>query len=98
MKPPETTEVPQPENKAKPAAPGLAVAPPNADLSTPTAPTNDAGTTKDVEVFSFGVLPSLDFGLDVLYGQKGEDLKMQPGSDLNSGEDVGVVGKVKRRF
>jgi hypothetical protein len=48
------------------------------------------------------VLPKLNFGLDVLYGQDERQQQLQLGGtqNLDSFEqnDVSVLGKVKRRF
>lgn len=56
-------------------------------------------------LFGFGLLPKLNpftklnFGLDVLYGDKQEQLELQQqGSKADEGGDVSVVGKIKRRF
>ncbi len=77
--------------------PGLSVAPaPSAsELGTPIGA--DASRTTDVQIFSFGVLPSLDFGLDVLYGH-GDDPALDPARKPDEVDDIGVVGTVKRRF
>ncbi|ODA68629.1 hypothetical protein A7A08_00460 [Methyloligella halotolerans] len=78
-------------------APGLSVAPaPSAaELGTPMAA--DATQGNDVQIFSFGVLPSLDFGLDVLYGHS-DDPALDPAGKPDEVDDIGVVGTVKRRF
>jgi hypothetical protein len=76
--------------------------PPAMKLGTPTdalQPEAESGG-----LFGFGLLPKLNpfaklnFGLDVLYGDKQEQLEFQQGSKADEGGDVSVVGKVKRRF
>jgi hypothetical protein len=56
-------------------------------------------------LFGFGLLPKLNpfsklnFGLDVLYGDKQEQPELQQqGSKADESGDVGAVGKVKRKF
>ena len=52
-----------------------------------------------VKVFGYSILPKLDFGLDLLYGQGQQQLELQgQGSTLEENGDVTVLGKVKRRF
>ncbi|MFD0987392.1 hypothetical protein [Methyloligella solikamskensis] len=79
-------------------APGLSVAPaPHAsELGTPMAA--DATHSTDVQIFSFGVLPSLDFGLDVMYGHSDDPALDPAGKPDDEVNDIGVVGTVKRRF
>lgn len=92
------TRTPQPDVNAEAAkTPGLSVAPaPTAsELGTPMAA--DASRGNDVEIFSFGLLPSLDFGLDVLYGHA-DDPALDPARKPDEVDDIGVVGTVKRRF
>jgi len=50
--------------------------------------------------FGFGLLPKMDFGLDLLYGapQQKQQLEMQSTPSLERDQDLSVVGKVKRRF
>jgi hypothetical protein len=59
------------------------------------APKADQGGLK---VFGYTLLPKLDFGLDVLYGQDQQQLQLQAPSTLEENGDVSVLGKVKRRF
>ncbi|XSG82602.1 MAG: hypothetical protein ACPW61_02140 [Methyloligella sp. ZOD6] len=88
---------PPPEVEAEASkTPGLSVAPTASELGTPMSA--DAVQPNDVQIFSFGVLPSLDFGLDVLYGHS-EDPALKPtGKSDDEVDDIGVVGTVKRRF
>lgn len=69
-------------------------------LGTPTgggvAPTQDG--EGGINVFGYTLLPKLDFGLDVLYGQDEPQLELQGPSTVEESDDVTVLGKVKRRF
>jgi hypothetical protein len=62
------------------------------------APKSDGG---GLNLFGYTVLPKLNFGLDVLYGQDQQQLQLG-GTDnldtLDENGDVTVLGKVKRRF
>jgi hypothetical protein len=62
------------------------------------APMSDGG---GLNLFGYTVLPKLNFGLDVLYGQDQQQLQLG-GTDnldtLDENGDVTVLGKVKRRF
>jgi hypothetical protein len=54
-----------------------------------------------LNVFGYTVLPKLNFGLDVLYGQDRQQLQLgapDNSSTLEENGDVSVLGKVKRRF
>ena len=54
-----------------------------------------------VKLFGYTVLPKLNFGLDVLYGQDQQQLQLGGPDGLDTLEengDVTVLGKVKRRF
>jgi hypothetical protein len=54
-----------------------------------------------LNVFGYTVLPKLNFGLDVLYGQDQQQLQLgapDTSSTLEENGDVSVLGKVKRRF
>lgn len=53
---------------------------------------------KGLNLFGYSVLPKLDFGLDVLYGQDQQQLQLQGPTKLEENGDVTVLGKVKRRF
>ena len=86
-------------------------APSEAPQAVPTAPAmqlgNPAGTVAPQEkqgglnLFGWTVLPKLNFGLDVLYGQDQQQLQLGTSDSLGTLEengDVSVLGKVKRRF
>ncbi len=63
-----------------------------------TAPKPDSGGLK---LFGYTVLPKLNFGLDVLYGQDQQQLQLGGTDNLDSLDengDISVLGKVKRRF
>ena len=51
-----------------------------------------------LNLFGYTVLPKLNFGLDVLYGQDQQQLELQGPTTLEENGDVTVLGKVKRRF
>jgi hypothetical protein len=44
-----------------------------------------------------GVLPKLDFGLELLYGANGNEAKVMP-DDKNESNDVQIRGTIKHRF
>lgn len=73
---------------------------PALQLGTPgTPPANAESERGGINVFGYTVLPKLDFGLDVLYGQDQLQLGGAEQSDsLEETGDVSVLGKVKRRF
>ena len=88
--------------EAPPAAAAAVAAPtpaPTVQLATPAA-----GVTQPVpaptgsKVFGFSILPKLDFGLELLYGDKQQqDLQLQQG-ELPDDNDVTVLGKFKKHF
>jgi hypothetical protein len=72
-------------------------------LGTPSATKADpqAKGGGGVKLFGYTVLPKLNFGLDVLYGQDQQQLQLGGPDGLDTLEengDVTVLGKVKRRF
>ncbi|MBU1211992.1 MAG: hypothetical protein KJ587_12050 [Alphaproteobacteria bacterium] len=81
-------------DNSKPAAPAGEM-----DFSTP-APASDSGA----KVFlpglgTLGVLPKLDFGLELLYGAAETPDKTPQANDLVPGEeDLMIRGRVKHRF
>jgi hypothetical protein len=81
--------------QASPDALALQLGTPSA---APTAPKADSG---GLNLFGYTVLPKLNFGLDVLYGQDEQQLQLGGTDDLDmldENGDVSVLGKVKRRF
>jgi hypothetical protein len=94
------------ETPVPPASPGEAV-----PQATPPAQARQLGTTAGVaaphekqgglNLFGYTVLPKLNFGLDVLYGQDRQQLQLGTSNDLDALDEngeVSVLGKVKRRF
>jgi hypothetical protein len=75
--------------------------PPALDLANPTAPATatapDVSRKGGLNVFGYNILPKLDFGLDLLYGQEQQPLEFK-GPTIDDNGDVSVLGKVKRRF
>ena len=73
--------------------------PPAMQLGNPGAAADPEADRKGLKVFGYSILPKLDFGLDLLYGQEQQPLELQgQGSTLEENGDVTVLGKVKRRF
>ena len=90
----ETPVAPTPGAEAAPQA-----APPALQLGTPGAASTDPQADRQgLKLFGYTVLPKLDFGLDVMYGQDQEQLQLQGPTTLEEKGDVTVLGKVKRRF
>ena len=88
---PPPAEIPQ-AGKTEANALALQLGTPNA------APKADSG---GLNLFGYTVLPKLNFGLDVLYGQDEQQLQLGGTDDidmLDENGDVSVLGKVKRRF
>ena len=86
--PADTSQASPPANALQLGAPGAAQIDPQADR-------------KGLKLFGYTVLPKLDFGLDVLYGQDVQQLQLGGTDDLDTLDengDVTVLGKVKRRF
>jgi hypothetical protein len=93
----ETPPPPPAENaqEAAPQAPALQLGTPSGPQALPPA------DSKGLKLFGYTVLPKLNFGLDVLYGQDQQQLQLGGTDTLNSLDengDVSVLGKVKRRF
>ena len=94
------------ETPVPPAAPGEATpqATPPAQalqLGTPAGVTAPLEKQGGLNLFGYTVLPKLNFGLDVLYGQDQQQLQLGAPNDLDALDengDVSVLGKVKRRF
>lgn len=90
------TPAPPPEAPTEGAPPAN---PPAVQLGNPGAAADPEADRKGVKVFGYSILPKLDFGLDLLYGQEQQQLELQgQGSTLEENGDVTVLGKVKRRF
>lgn len=86
-------EIPQ-AAPAAPAANALQLATPGAIKAAP--------QSGGLKLFGYTVLPKLNFGLDVLYGDEQQQQLQLSGQDsldtLDENGDVTVLGKVKRRF
>jgi len=88
----EMPEAPQPEvsyGASEPAAPSVA-------LQTPLGGTSQASENTSTSLLNFGILPKLDIGLELLYGDEQQGAGQDPIADETG--DVTVLGKVKRRF
>jgi hypothetical protein len=52
-----------------------------------------------MKVLGFGILPKLDFGLELLYGDKqAQQLQLQQGGLSDENDDFTVLGKINRHF
>ena len=49
-------------------------------------------------MFGYDLMPKLDFGLELLYGQNGQQMELQSLDTFEGAGDLTVLGKVKRRF
>jgi hypothetical protein len=86
-----------------PPAQSNAASPPGQNSATLNAPATGAGEPQtpaaDTEVFGFGILPKLDFGLELLYGDKQQQsLQLEQQGPVSEDNDVTIVGKIKRHF
>jgi hypothetical protein len=89
----QSPEAPPPEaNEAAPPAKA-----PAAELGAPAMVGEQGQTPSGMKVFGFGILPKLDFGLELLYGQQQMQLQ-QGGPTSEETEDLTVLGKIKRHF
>jgi hypothetical protein len=82
-----------------PAAATPPAAPPAAQFATPAAGiATQAAAPLGAKVLGFGIFHKLDFGLELLYGDKQQqELQLQQGA-LPDDSDVTVLGKIKRQF
>jgi hypothetical protein len=88
------TPVPPPAANETPQAP-----PPAAlQLGNPSGVAAPQQETGGLKLFGYTVLPKLNFGLDVLYGEDQHQLDLQGPTTLDENGDLSVLGKVKRRF
>ena len=69
-------------------------------LATPPGVSPDQKVDKGgLKVFGHTILPKLDFGLELLYGDDQPQLELQQGGpSFDDSQDVTVLGKVKRHF
>lgn len=87
-----------PPAEAAPEAAPAAPAGDKAGLSDETAAKPEAGTEIRIPgLGKLGVLPKMDFGLELLYGAA-EDANRQPEAAPNPNDDLTVRGSVKHRF
>ncbi len=91
------TELAQPEQQAPAAAPAAAKP---LDLSDETAAKPETGTEIRIPGLGrLGVLPKMDFGLELLYGAADQKLPEGPPEGAPSPEDdLMIRGTVKHRF
>jgi hypothetical protein len=83
---------PQVANDAAPAAKAPAV-----ELGEPAA--EQSKTPSGMKVLGFGILPKLDFGLELLYGDKqAQQLQLEQGGLSDENDDFTVLGKINRHF
>lgn len=80
------------------APPALQAVEPDMQLHTPASPTPESGEKKGAKVFSFSLLPKLDFGLELLYSDQPNAVQQLPQTQLEEQNDLTVLGKVKRQF
>ncbi len=90
------------EEKPAPPPEGAADVPQAPAFKLGTPPGAEADAQADAKggfkLFGYSVLPKLNFGLDVLYGDDQQQLQLQGPTTLEENGDVTVLGKVKRRF
>jgi len=85
--PPSSSGAPAPEAK-----------PPALALGTPSSAKPARPESGGIDIFGYTLLPKLDFGLELLYGQD-QQLELDQGlTTFDADSDVTVFGKVKRRF
>lgn len=89
-----------PAAAAEPAAPAQGTKDPASEFSAPTVGSEtDRGTEVSIPgLGKLGVLPRMDFGLELLYGANGqqqETMENDPGPET---DDLRIRGSVKHRF
>ena len=88
-----------PPSEAAPAPAEAAPGDDKAGLSDETAPKPEAGTEIRIPgLGKLGVLPKMDFGLELLYGAAENQAVGQPTPAPNPDDDLTVRGSVKHRF
>jgi hypothetical protein len=93
-------ETPPPPDAATQATPPTD-APAALQLATPgTSVVDPKDESGGLKMFGYTVMPKLNFGLELLYGDGQQQLDLQQGGPTFEDEnrDVTVLGKVKRRF
>jgi hypothetical protein len=72
---------------------------PAAQLGASAVTGEQAQAPAGVKVFGFGILPKLDFGLELLYGDSEQQrLQLEQGALGDENDDLIVLGKIKRHF
>jgi hypothetical protein len=85
---------PSPAQDAKPD-----VTPPALALGTPPSAKDRPTESGGIQIFGYTLMPKLDFGLDLLYGQDQQQLELQQRlMTFDADSDVTVLGRVERRF
>ena len=92
-------EMPEPPPADNPTAPpqssALQLGTPEAAAGPLTEQTQEGG----LNIFGYTLLPKLNLGLDILYGQdQQQQLELQGPSTLDDNSGVTVLGKINRRF
>jgi hypothetical protein len=67
-------------------------------LGMPGVSADQSADSGGVKMFGYSILPKLDFGLELLYGEDDKELQIQQGLSSDESQDVTVLGKVKRHF
>jgi hypothetical protein len=94
-------EMPEPPPVDNPSAPPQSDA---LQLGTPegaAGPLSEQTQEGGINIFGYTLLPKLNLGLDVLYGQdqqQQQQLELQSPSTLDDNNDVTVLGRINRRF
>jgi hypothetical protein len=97
-------EMPEPPPVDSPAAPPQSNALPDAlQLGTPEGAAGPLTEQEGgINIFGYTLLPKLNLGLDVLYGQdqqqQQQQMELQSPSTLDDNNDVTVLGRINRRF
>ena len=72
---------------------------PAVEFSAPDAPKGTVGTEVRIPgLGKLGVLPKMDFGLELLYGAAGESRAPEARPDTADDDDLRIRGTVKHRF
>jgi hypothetical protein len=92
-------EMPEPPPADNPSAPPQSDA---LQLGTPEGgPLSEQTQDGGLNLFGYTLLPKLNLGLDILYGQDQQpqqQLELQSPSTLDDNNDVTVLGRINRRF
>ena len=94
-------ETPPPSDAATQATPQTNAPAAALQLATPgTSVIDPKAESGGLKMFGYTVMPKLNFGLELLYGDGQPQLDLQQGGPTFEDEnrDVTVLGKVKRRF